>query len=267
MSSAWDATRKRRRPSGARRLDRGLGAVAALRGLRGRRFLHAALERRRPDVYKVVAADTRAFEKADPAPAIPSRRPARGPTTSPWPCSASSSARFPRPALAEYAAAAARQSLPRTLTSAAAASLNLLIKDNLLKRAAREAELVAAGTPPSTDSRRTRPSGAVDQAGAELDYYVNGQYAGLYDERNFPEFPAGDAYLGPTQYFAMGDNRYNSLDFRYRTGNFSIKPLDPADPSSVLYYSNIDPFALDLRFIEGYALFRIWPPSRIGAIR
>jgi hypothetical protein len=65
----------------------------------------------------------------------------------------------------------------------------------------------------------------------------------------------------------MGDNRYNSLDFRYRTGNFTIKPLDPSDPASVLYYSNIDPFALDLRFIEGYALFRIWPPSRVGAIR
>ena len=65
----------------------------------------------------------------------------------------------------------------------------------------------------------------------------------------------------------MGDNRYNSLDFRYKTGNFSTRPLDAADPSSVMYYSNIDPFALDRRFIEGYALFRIWPPSRIGAIR
>ena len=108
---------------------------------------------------------------------------------------------------------------------------------------------------------------ALSKEGGELDYYVNGQYAGLYDERNFPEFPGGDQYLGPKQYFAMGDNRYNSLDFRYKTGDFSIKSLDPADPASVRYYSNIDPFALDLRFIEGYALFRIWPPSRLGAIR
>ena len=53
--------------------------------------------------------------------------------------------------------------------------------------------------------------------GSDLDYYVNGQNGGLYDQRNFPEFPAGISYLGPREYFAMGDNRYNSTDFRYRT--------------------------------------------------
>src|SRR5208337_3076100 len=138
--------------------------------------------------------------------------------------------------------------------------------DGILKRAAREAALISAGA--SYDALRA-DSILVSLAkdGTELDYYVNGQNGGLYDQRNFPEFPVGNSYLGPQEYFAMGDNRYNSTDFRYRTERYSIKPLDPADLSSVAYYSNVDPFALDLRFIEGYALFRLWPPSRVGAIR
>jgi signal peptidase I len=144
--------------------------------------------------------------------------------------------------------------------------LNLMIKDNILRRIARDAELIAAGA--SFDALRNDAALAVlAKDGADLNYYVNGQNGGLYDQRNFPEFPAGDTYLGQGQYFAMGDNRYNSTDFRYESENYSIKPIDPADPSSVTYYSNIDPFALDLRYIEGYALFRIWPPSRVGAIR
>ena len=144
--------------------------------------------------------------------------------------------------------------------------MNLLIKDNFLGRAAREAELVASGK--SFDAiAKDADLQKLMREGAELAYYVNGMYAGLYDARNFPEFPTGDEYLGKEQYFAMGDNRYNSLDFRFKTGNFTWKSFDPTDPASVQYYSNIDPFALDLKFIEGYALFRIWPPSRVGAIR
>ena len=64
----------------------------------------------------------------------------------------------------------------------------------------------------------------------------------------------------------MGDNRYNSTDFRYLSDEVSLKPFDPEDPASAAYYSNIHPFALDLKFIEGYALFRVWPPSRAGAL-
>ena len=179
--------------------------------------------------------------------------------------SAASSAKL-RAALADYAGASAA-AVPATDAYARGnRMLNLLIKDNLLKRAAREAELVARGA--DFEGLRTDAEiRTLSTEGAELDFYVNGQYYGLYDERNFPEFPSGGEYLGSRQYFAMGDNRYNSLDFRYKTGNVSPKSLDPADPSSVRYDSNIEPFALDLQFIEGYALFRIWPPSRVGAIK
>ncbi len=170
-----------------------------------------------------------------------------------------------RAAVADFAACPAAAIPPANAYERGRRILNLMIKDNFLKRAAREARLIAEGS--MLDGLRSDAAlAALNKDGSELDYYVNGNYGGLYDERNFPEFPAGDGYLGPEQYFAMGDNRYNSLDFRYRTGNLDIKPLDAADPSSVRYYSNIDPFALDLRYIEGYALFRIWPPSRIGAL-
>jgi hypothetical protein len=64
----------------------------------------------------------------------------------------------------------------------------------------------------------------------------------------------------------MGDNRYNSLDFRFGTSQ-AQRPIDAADPSSVVYASALAPFALDRKYIEGYALFRVWPPSRMGAIR
>jgi signal peptidase I len=221
------------------------------------------LEKKRPNVYQIIAADRAAFEKGLPAGG--NAIAAAGSRADDLALALGSSAGF-RSALAEYAAASAAAVSSADAYVRSGRALNLLIKDNLLRRAAREAQLIAAGSTFDELSKDTSLE-AFNREGSELDYYVNGQYAGLYDERNFPPFPAGDEYLGQQQYFAMGDNRYNSLDFRYRTGNFSLKPLDPADPSSVLYYSNIDPFALDLRFIEGYALFRIWPPSRIGSLR
>ena len=171
-----------------------------------------------------------------------------------------------RAALAEYAAAPSSRLPVANSYERGGRALNLLIKDGLLKRAARDAELIAAGA--SFDAIRGDSAlAALSKEGVELNYYLNGKNGGLYDQRNFPEFPAGGEYLGKGQYFAMGDNRYNSTDFRYRNEGYSIKSLDPADPASVAYYSNVDPFALDLRFIEGYALFRLWPPSRVGAIR
>ena len=87
----------------------------------------------------------------------------------------------------------------------------------------------------------------------------------FYDERNFPEFP-GAAFLGPDQYFAMGDNRYNSLDFRF-SEQYQVRALDSSDSSSIQYSSLLAPFPLDMRFIEGYAVFRVWPFSRWGVIR
>ncbi len=264
--SAWDAKRKAADPV----------ALAASIAASSREILSAIspaaadaflkeLERNRPNVFQAVSADRAALEKADASAGNPLSAAGTRADDLAMALSVSFSARF-RSDLAEYATARAAAVPASDAYVRSGRVLNLLIKDNLLRRTARDAELIASGHTLDDLSKDAVLSGLAKERG-ELDYYINGQYAGLYDERNFPEFPAGDGYLGPDQYFAMGDNRYNSLDFRYKTGNFSTRPLDAADPSSVMYYSNIDPFALDRRFIEGYALFRIWPPSRIGAIR
>jgi len=259
----WDAKKRDADPlalaasiaSSARSLAAGIPPARAEAFMRD-------IEKKRPNVYQIIAADRASYEKGDLAGLNPLA--SAGTRADDLAMALSGSARF-RAALAAYAAATGAALPVSDVYAHGGRALNLFIKDNLLKRAAREAQLMAAGA--SFDELSKDPAlSALDTESRDLDYYLNGQYAGLYDERNFPPFPAGD-YLGPQQYFAMGDNRYNSLDFRYRTGNFASKPLDPADPTSVLYYSNIEPFALDLRYIEGYALFRIWPPSRLGAIR
>lgn len=140
-------------------------------------------------------------------------------------------------------------------------ALNLLIKANLLERIDRDLALLFGGGDIQifgADAERVR---LVAEA---RDLYIYLQ--AFYDSRNFPAFPEGDAFLGPDEYFAMGDNRYNSLDFRFITTQ-SLRTLDPADPSSVVYSSILTPFPLKLQFIEGYALFRLWPPSRLGRIK
>jgi len=263
LLDAWDAKRRDADlpalalsiAASARTLAQGLSPARADAFLRD-------LEKKRPDVHRIIAADIKSFdagqgEGANPIAAGSSR-------VDDLALALAGSLRF-RAALADYAKVP-DASLPAADTYVRGGrALNLLIKDNLLRRVAREAQLIASGA--LFDDLAKDPSFvALDREGRDLDYYLNGQGGGLYDQRNFPPFPA-DGYLGSQQYFAMGDNRYNSLDFRYRTENYSPKPLDPADPASVQYISSIDPFALDLRFIEGYALFRVWPLSRLGAIR
>ncbi len=141
------------------------------------------------------------------------------------------------------------------------AVLSLFIKGNTLARIDRDLSLIGEGSPvASFGSDPVRMSLLKDAQ--ELFIYLN--Y--FYDARNFPEFPEGGSFLGPQEYFAMGDNRYNSLDFRFTTAQ-SPRSLDPGDPVSIVYASSLAPFALERKYIEGYALFRIWPPSRVGAIR
>jgi signal peptidase I len=138
---------------------------------------------------------------------------------------------------------------------------DLFIKINVLARIERDLQLMSSGATIEdflADKTRT----ALETEAGDLLNYLR-----LYDFRNFPEFPSGARFLGRDQYFAMGDNRYNSLDFRFKDERPGIRSLDGSDPTSILYISNLQPFALDRRFIEGYAMFRIWPPSRIGAIR
>jgi len=139
-------------------------------------------------------------------------------------------------------------------------TLNLIIKANLLNRINRDLSLIVQGTAREalgSDSERAR----LTAQARELYLYLQG----FYDSRNFPEFPQDQDFLARDAYFAMGDNRYNSLDFRFRE---TPKPraLDSGDSASVLYVSILEPFPLELKFIEGHALFRLWPPSRLGRI-
>ncbi|HUX37957.1 MAG TPA: signal peptidase I [Rectinemataceae bacterium] len=144
----------------------------------------------------------------------------------------------------------------------AARALSLEIKANVIARTARDLSLVASSAPIDafgSDVALTR----LQTEARKLDWYLRS----AWDSRNFPAFPSKTGYLGPTQYFAMGDNRYNSLDFRYREGTLKARALDPADPVPVTYPSMLDPFPLEREFIEGTALFRLWPFTRFGQIK
>jgi signal peptidase I len=165
-----------------------------------------------------------------------------------------------RAALEEFATAGAAASAGPTAYEKGSRALNLLMKTNLLARVFRDVELIASGA--GIDDIGADPARAalINEARGLYDYLR------FYDMRNFPEFPAGESFLGPDQYFAMGDNRYNSLDFRY-SGTYGDRALDAADPASIRYASNLAPFALEKGFIDGYALIRVWPISRIGIIR
>ncbi len=144
----------------------------------------------------------------------------------------------------------------------AARALSLEIKENAMARSARVFALLAASAPIDAFGSDLTLTGLENQA-RKLDWYLRS----AWDSRNFPAFPSKDGYLGPTQYFAMGDNRYNSLDFRYREGVQKPRALDPADPEPVTYPSMLDPFPLERQFIEGTALFRLWPFTRFGLIK
>jgi signal peptidase I len=164
-------------------------------------------------------------------------------------------------ALVEYATAAASGKPASSAYARYSHNLDLLIKTNLLQRMDRDIVLISGGASLETmiaDTPRTR----LIQDARELAVYLER----FYDERNFPEFPSGGAFLGPDQYFAMGDNRYNSLDFRF-SEQYGLRALDPADSSSIRYSSLLAPFPLEMKFIEGYAVFRVWPLTRMGVIR
>jgi signal peptidase I len=166
-----------------------------------------------------------------------------------------------REAIGQYFTAGAATGAGPTLYERGSRALNLLIKDNLLSRLERDAALLASGA--SVDTLGQDPGrGKLTQETRELYVYLTA----FYDARNFPEFPPGRTFLGADQYFAMGDNRYNSLDFRFSTAR-QMRALDPSDPASVFYPTSLDPFPLEKRYIEGWAIFRLWPPARMGVIR
>jgi hypothetical protein len=66
----------------------------------------------------------------------------------------------------------------------------------------------------------------------------------------------------------MGDNRYNSLDFRFDAlSKFVSRALDASDPTSTVYTSMLAPRLLDRSRIIGHLAFRIWPLDRLGLVK
>jgi len=162
-------------------------------------------------------------------------------------------------AYAQGASQAAAQS-PQDAYARGSRAFNLILKQNLLSRIERDLDLLATGAgfeAMGQDPVLVRLMGESQELRTYLFYF--------YDSRNFSPFPAG-AVLGPDEYFAMGDNRYNSLDTRFREGAPLVRTLDEGDPSSIRYPSVLAPFALERHFIEGRAAFILWPPSRMGAM-
>lgn len=144
--------------------------------------------------------------------------------------------------------------------SVSARRLGLLIKKAQLELL--EADLRAAGADAAAYLADPSRAAARERLESLTAYLYQ-----FRDFRCFPEFPSGEGeYLAAGHYFLMGDNRYNSLDFRH-AGSPSFKDLDPSDPASVRYLSLSAPRSLSASNIEGFALARVWPPSRFGAVK
>ena len=100
-----------------------------------------------------------------------------------------------------------------------------------------------------------------------LDWYIRG----LLDSRNMPVFPSNDSngqpqYIPEDSFFMMGDNRFNSLDFRHSAEEFEAV-LTTEDPHSVTYTSLMDPHYVNKRLIIGKPTYRFSPASRRGTVQ
>jgi hypothetical protein len=64
----------------------------------------------------------------------------------------------------------------------------------------------------------------------------------------------------------MGDNRFNSEDLRHGKG-YKLVNITSSDPSSIMYYSNMDPVYINKKLIEGKPICKFWPLNRAAKVR
>lgn len=138
------------------------------------------------------------------------------------------------------------------------ANLNILAKLVFGRLILRNAQLILNNT--TSAEFRSDPQRASLLADADIYRF----YISAHDQRNFGEFPEGEGkFIPENAYFMMGDNRFNSMDMRH-SYNRHMAAIDPGDKYSFLYRSNLEPRYVNSDRILGGAVFRFWPPSRIG---
>jgi len=136
--------------------------------------------------------------------------------------------------------------------------LDLLLKLDFGRLVVRNAELMVGNSTSTQFANDAERNGLLSEA-ENLSNYLS-----VHDQRNMGEFPAEpDAYIPENCYFMMGDNRFNSLDMRH-SYEVRLASVDPSDPYSFLYRSNLAPRYVPVERILGSASFRFWPLSRAG---
>jgi len=112
----------------------------------------------------------------------------------------------------------------------------------------------------SAVSDETKQSLAQQQSDLILDWqsHVLPYIINYFDFRNLEPFPE-QGRLKEDEFFAMGDNRYNSLDSRHYSTTPFEKHLVKNNPYSFAYTGRNNPFIFHSSDILGIPLFRIWP--------
>ncbi len=113
--------------------------------------------------------------------------------------------------------------------------------------------------------------GHPDIVSVQADFENLNNYILQNDQRNMPVFPAckenGEPdYIPENCYFMMGDNRFNSEDLRHGKG-YKLVNITSSDPSSIMYYSNMDPVYINKKLIEGKPICKFWPLNRAAKVR